>query len=71
MFLTPEQVIELSGRRQGPAQSRALSRMGIDHKIRADGRVMVAVGHVEKEFGVFSENKIKTRKEEPNWDAIK
>lgn len=41
MFLTAEQLQELTGYRQAAAQVRWLQRNGITHYVRADGRPVV------------------------------
>lgn len=40
-WLTPEQVIELTGYRQYQKQMEALNQMGIDYKKRPDGSLVV------------------------------
>jgi hypothetical protein len=41
MFLTSDQLLELTGYRRPSAQVRALRRMGVEHWIRPDGRPVV------------------------------
>jgi hypothetical protein len=41
MFLTSDQIFELTGYRRPSAQVRALRRMGVEHWIRPDGRPVV------------------------------
>lgn len=50
MFLTSHELYELTGRRRRDAQARQLNKMGIVHKIRADGMPMVLISHIHKEF---------------------
>ena len=40
-WLTPEQVIDLTGYRQYQKQMEALNQMGIDYKRRPDGSLVV------------------------------
>ncbi|MEM5371314.1 DUF4224 domain-containing protein [Paraburkholderia azotifigens] len=51
MFLTAEELIELTGRRQRAAQEATLRAMGIESKVRADGRLVVLRRHVEQQLG--------------------
>ena len=52
MFLSADELAELTGRRQREAQANALRMMGIEHKTRADGRLVVSRRHVEQLLGV-------------------
>jgi hypothetical protein len=52
MFLSADELVELTGRRQREAQSQALRMMGVEHKTRADGRLVVSRRHVEQVLGV-------------------
>lgn len=56
MFLTPEELVELTHAKQRGTQARALCMMGIEHKLRPDGSIAVLRGHVEKIFGGVSNN---------------
>lgn len=70
MFLTPEELIELTNRQQRAAQHTVLNALGITHKVRPDGSIAVLRAHVEKEFGgAPTGNKVK-KQQEPNWDAL-
>ena len=69
MFLTPDELVQLTGRRRSSAQAMALCRMGMEHKTRPDGTVAVLRAHVERVFGE-SVSASKTREEEPNWSAL-
>ena len=40
-WLTPKQVVELTGYKQYQKQVEALRKMGIDYKIRPDGSLVV------------------------------
>lgn len=69
LFLTVEETRELTGKHHRNAQVTALRAMGIEHKVRADGRVMVLRKHVEQVFGVNAD-KIEPEGEfVANWDA--
>lgn len=52
MFLTAEEMIEMTGRQRSDAQVRVLKFMGIEHRIRPDGKVVVLRAHVESVFGI-------------------
>lgn len=51
MFLTEEEIEALTGRIRKPSQSRVLSFMGIEHKTRPDGSLVVLRSIVEKILG--------------------
>lgn len=52
VFLTPEELAELTGRRRSDAQAAALRSMGIEHLRRPDGRIVVSRAHVDAMLGV-------------------
>ena len=59
MFLTDQELIELTHRSRCDAQQRALRHMGIDFKTRPDGSVAVLRAVVEKAFGLKAGPKAK------------
>ncbi len=69
MFLTPEQLLELTGKSRRAAQVRALTQMGLEHTVRPDGKVIILRSHVERRLDSNIENKVR-RRIEPNWNAI-
>jgi hypothetical protein len=69
MFLTAEELTELTNRIHRRAQRTVLNFMGIEHKVRPDGSVLVLRSHVEKQMGGGTTPSSK-RKHEPNWGAI-
>lgn len=69
MFLTPDEVRELTGRLRRDAQAAALRHMGIEHKVRPDGSIAVLRAHVEREFGV--DEQTQTKDIEPDWNALR
>lgn len=69
MFLTQQEIRDLTGRGRRDAQVRALRHMGIDHRTRADGSVVVLKSHVEKSLGGSPEKTVRV-KQVPNWNAI-
>lgn len=69
MFLTQEEIRELTGKRARSAQSLALNHMGLIYKIRPDGSIAVLESHVRKEMGGMLDFK-KQEIHEPNWAAL-
>lgn len=67
MFLTTDELKELTGRTQTRAQIATLRTMGIEHRLRADGKVVVLREHVAKVLGGVDS---KPKRKEPNWDAL-
>lgn len=68
-ILSEEDLYELTRRKYAPAQARQLRCMGIEHRARADGSLVVLRSHVEKILGAVPQNHVK-RKAEPNWNAM-
>lgn len=68
LFLTDNEVRELTRRERYSAQVRALRRMGIEHRIRPDGSVLVLRSHVDNLLGGTGREAASDN--EPNWDAI-
>lgn len=69
MFLLPEEIVELTGRKTRSKQREALQQMGIEHRVRPDGTLAVLKSHVESEMGGGSVHQ-PTAAHEPNWGAI-
>lgn len=70
MFLTPDELIEMTGRKQMRAQAIALTHLDIIHKIRADGKPLVLRAHVEQLLGAGVAPRAKAEPDfEPNWAA--
>lgn len=70
MFLDQEELTALTNRKVRPAQVKVLKAMGIDHKIRPDGSVVVLRDHITKVFNGHVESSTKTKTAVPNWDAM-
>jgi hypothetical protein len=68
MFLNNDEVFDLTGRRQRASQAQMLRAMGIEHKIRPDGRVIVLRRHVEQLLGIKAERRAKAAFE-PDWST--
>jgi hypothetical protein len=71
MFLSPDEIIELTGRHRRDAQVKQLNKMGIVYKLRADGSVVVLTAHVSKEFDGEVSGIKKVDSTEPNWAAVR
>lgn len=70
MFLSDEEIAELTQRHRKPAQVRVLTFMGIDHRLRPDGSVAVLKAHVERLLGEGAMLKVR-KKTEPCFDLVK
>jgi hypothetical protein len=68
MFLTREELVELTGRVQRSSQEQVLRGMGIEHKVRADGRIIVSRRHVEQVLGA-DESRGDAADIMPDWSA--
>lgn len=68
IILDPDEIKEITNRTRVHAQARMLRAMGIAHKPRADGSLVVLRSHVEKLLGGSVESKGKAI--EPDWGAI-
>lgn len=71
MFLTDEELKQLTGRQRAHAQRTVLNALGIQHKVRPDGSLVVLRSHVEKELGGVSGPGKAKKRTEPDWSAIK
>ena len=71
MFLTDDELIELTGRQQRPAQSKVLTFMGIEHKRRPNGSIAVLRAHVERQMGEGATMPKTRKKTEPRFDLVK
>ncbi|WP_449390823.1 DUF4224 domain-containing protein [Eoetvoesiella caeni] len=58
-----------AGRVRRDAQVRTLCLMGIEHRIRADGKVVVLRSHMEQVLGV-TQSARKEKEIEPDWGAM-
>lgn len=69
MFLSKDELRDLTNRIQYAAQIRTLRAMGIQHCVRPDGSIAVMRSHVEVLFGVQNRSGARAPVE-PNWGAI-
>lgn len=68
MFLTDKELIELTGKKRKACQIKVLKFMGIEHKIRPDGSVVVLCEHVNKIMHGEIKQEIAIFK--PNWAKL-
>lgn len=67
LFISEEDLRELTGFKARAQQIRELNRMGIDHLVRADGRVLV----LKTTMGVYSSPQaVHEPQIEPNWGPV-
>lgn len=71
MFLSTEELVELTGKKHKPAQIRALRFMGIEHRIRPDGSLAVYKSHIDKEFAGLQTEKTTPKLPHPPWGEIR
>jgi hypothetical protein len=57
MFLTADEVRDLTGKVRNQTQVAALRHMGIEHRVRPDGSVAVLRAHVESSLGLLANSK--------------
>lgn len=67
LFLSKQDLIDLTGYKKPSAQARALNAMGIEHRIRPDGAVIVLRAHIAAILGGSTEN---TSTPEPDWSEL-
>jgi hypothetical protein len=70
MFLTKEELVQLTGRKVNRSQVMVLRAMGIEHRVRPEGSVVVLRAHVEKQFGGGEESRKKEKPFEPDWSGV-
>lgn len=65
--LTDAEIVELTRKVRPSAQIRALRHLGIDHKRRADGSVLVTRSHFEQLLNATGSSKMIPKKTELDW----
>lgn len=65
-FLSFDDLVALTGKKLNSAQRRALNYMGISHRVRPDGSLVVLWSHVD----AYVLNPATTKQPEPNWGSI-
>lgn len=66
LCLTPQELVEVTGRKYHTAQRKALNAMGIDSKTRPDGSLMVK----RSDYYTPARPSGSKKRAEPNWEAI-
>lgn len=69
MFLSKEELFDLTHRVRYSAQAQALRALGIEHRIRPDGSIAVLRSHIEKVFDAAVQTR-RVAKQTPNFDLI-
>lgn len=69
MILTGTQLRSLTGKTHRDAQLRVLMALGVTHKVRPDGSILVSEAHVERLLGGLPNAKVRASNE-PNWAAL-
>jgi hypothetical protein len=67
LFLSADEMIELTGKYRKASQIAALRQMGIKHSVRPDGRPLVSRAHVDRIHGAADNGR---STDQPNWEAI-
>ncbi|OJY22122.1 MAG: hypothetical protein BGP02_00540 [Pandoraea sp. 64-18] len=70
MFLEPDELVTLTGRTQNRAQARALRMMGIEHRVRPNGTIVVLSEHVAVVLGAQAAVAARDVSFEPDWRAM-
>ncbi|RPD40614.1 DUF4224 domain-containing protein [Chitinophaga barathri] len=69
-ILSDDEIIRLTKRKQKSAQQKILRFMGIEHRTRPDGSVIVSRSHIEKTLDGDSVNNRIIRRTEPDWSIF-
>lgn len=70
MFLTEDEVVELTGRTQRAAQKRVLNFMGIVCRERPDASLAILRLHVEESFGANAAKTMRRLEPQLNWEGV-
>lgn len=70
MFLTREEVQELTSKKRLSSQVAVLNSLGIVYKLRPDGSPVVLKAHIEQLFGGQVAQQSPKITWEPDWDAL-
>lgn len=71
LVLSDAELVELTRKQRAGAQVRALRHLGIDHKRRADGSVLVIRSHLEVLQKATDSSKMLPKRTEPDWSKVK
>ena len=69
LFLQPDEIEQLTGKKRHRSQAYALTMMGIHHVLRPDGSVAVLRAHVDTVFG--HPNVSNRRKTSPDFSMLR
>ncbi len=69
-LLTPSEVRELTGRVRRSTQVQTLRSMGIEHRIRPDGSIVILRAHAERVLSGDTHVSARDSESKPNWSAI-
>jgi hypothetical protein len=70
MFLTDTELTDLTGAKRRECRVRALRAMGVEHRIRPDGRVIVLRSHVEALLGGALPVIVSGQELKPDWSSL-
>lgn len=70
MFLSVPEINQLTAKKRRASQIQVLRFMGIEHKVRPDGSLLVSRVHVEKLLDGESVNNRIKRRTEPDWSMF-
>jgi hypothetical protein len=69
VFLSDDEIAQLTQKKRRPTQRKVLNALGVSHKPRPDGTLVVLRSHVEKLLGGHIAAPAK-KEPEPNWGAL-
>jgi di/tripeptidase len=70
MFLNDTEIADLTKRKRAKAQQKQLNAMGIQHKVRADGSLVILRAHVDTVLGGQTQVPRQRQSRQPNWEAL-
>lgn len=70
MFLTHDQLRELTGKQRASAQARVLRELGVRHGVRPDGSIVVMMAAVDSALGPGTAERL-IRKTAPQLALVK
>ena len=69
LILSEEEIVDLTGKHRWGSQSAVLNSLGIHHKVRPDGRIIVARAHFEQVMLTKETKRRAPVEAEPDWSA--
>lgn len=70
IFLTQDEIREMTGRVRYKSQAHVLSALGIEHMVRPDGSMLVLRAHVEQSLGGTTKTQTRQRVYEIDRSAL-